>query len=81
MQVSYGTATSRIPRRMPLPDSALTEEFRPRPRSVPDTRQYSMHHRPFQSQTWGFARGSAGGGGMNFEALALSGTPHLRQLS
>ena len=34
MQVSYRTATSRIARRMPLPDSALTEEFRPRPRSV-----------------------------------------------
>jgi hypothetical protein len=46
MQASYRTATSLIPRRMPLPDWALTQNS-----SAATARQHSMRHGPSLSQT------------------------------
>jgi hypothetical protein len=49
MQASYRTATSRIPRRMPLPDSALTQNSSAASLGVLTTRQYSTRHGPSES--------------------------------
>jgi hypothetical protein len=46
MQASYRTATSRIPRRMPLHDSALTQNSSAASLGVLTTRQYSTRHGP-----------------------------------
>ena len=50
MQVSYPKVTSRIPRRMPLPEAAALLRIRPRPHSVSDSLPIFDAPRTFPSQ-------------------------------